>query len=131
MVDKYEVKKYVASIIGDEYIIPTIGIYDRFDDIDFDKLPKQFVIKCTHDSGGLVICKDKSKLNIGEAKKKIDECLKKNYYYSGREWPYKNVRPRIIIERYMVNKKDDELTDYKIMVELKWYSLAQSALGMA
>ena len=59
MVDKYEVKKYVASIIGEEYIIPTLGVYDKFDDIDFDTLPNQFVMKCTHDSGGLVICKDK------------------------------------------------------------------------
>ena len=73
MVDKYEAKKYVKNIIGEQYIISTIGVYDKFDDIDFDKLPKQFVMKCTHDSGGLVICKDKAKLNIEEAKKKINK----------------------------------------------------------
>ena len=78
MVDKYEAKKYVASIIGDEYIIPTLGVYDHFDEIDFDKLPNQFVIKCTHDSGGIVIVKDKKDLNIKKAKKRIEKCLKRN-----------------------------------------------------
>ena len=114
MVDKYEAKKYVASIIGEEYIIPTIGVYDKFDDIDFDKLPNQFVMKCTHDSGGLVICKDKNTLDIKVARKKINKCLKKNYYYNGREWPYKNVKPRIIIEKYMVDESNKELKDYKV-----------------
>ena len=114
MVDKYEAKKYVADIIGEEYIIPTLGIYDKFDDIDFDKLPKQFVIKCTHDSGGIVICRDKSKLDIENAKKKIESSLKENYYYYGREWPYKYVKPRILIEQYMEDKKAKELIDYKI-----------------
>ncbi len=113
MVDKYKVKKYVSDIIGEEYIIPTLGIYNKFDDINFDELPNQFVIKCTHDSGGLVIIKDKKKLNIQEVRKKINECLKKNFYYSGREWPYKNVKPRIIIEKYMVDDVEKELRDYK------------------
>lgn len=114
MVDKYEAKKYVASIIGEEYIIPTLGVYNHFDEIDFDKLPNQFVIKCTHDSGGLVIVKDKKNLNIKEAKKKIEKCLKRNFFYSGREWPYKNVKPRIIIEKYMVDESQKELKDYKV-----------------
>ena len=114
MVDKYEVKKYVASIIGEEYVIPTLGIYDKFEDINFDNLPKQFVIKCTHDSGGIVICRDKDKLNIEEAKSKIEKSLKENYYYYGREWPYKNVKPRIIIEKYMEDNKKKSLIDYKI-----------------
>lgn len=113
MVDKYEVKKYVANIIGEEYIIPTLGVYDKFDDIDFQKLPKQFVIKCTHDSGGLVICKDKDSFNYEQAKIKINKSLKNNYFYSGREWPYKNVKPRIIIEKYMEDMKTKELRDYK------------------
>ena len=73
MVDKYAAKKYVADKIGEQYIIPTLGVWDRFDDIDFDKLPSQFVLKCTHDSGGLVICKDKSKLDINVAKKKLNK----------------------------------------------------------
>lgn len=113
LVDKYEVKKYVSDLIGEEYIIPTIGIYDKFEDIDFNKLPKQFVIKCTHDSDGLVIVKDKDKLNIQEAKKKIEKALKYNFYYIGREWPYKNVKPRILIEQYMEDNVDKELRDYK------------------
>ena len=113
MVDKYEVKKYVADKIGEEYIIPTLGVWDKFEDIDFDKLPDQFVLKCTHDSGGLVICKDKSKLDINKAKKKIKSCLKNNYYWPTREWPYKDVKPRIIAEQYMVDESGYELKDYK------------------
>lgn len=115
MVDKYEAKKYVSKIIGKDVIIPTIGIYDNFDDINFDKLPKQFVIKCTHDSGGLIIVKDKSKLDIKNAKKKINKSLKNNFYYAGREWPYKNVKPRIIIEKYMREEGKEDITDYKLM----------------
>ena len=113
MVDKYEVKKLVAEKIGDEYIIPTLGVWDNFDDIDFDSLPDQFVLKCTHDSGGLVICKDKSKLNINSAKEKINNTLKRNFYWWSREWPYKNVKPRIIAETYMEDKETSELRDYK------------------
>ena len=113
MVDKYEAKKYVSDIIGEEYIIPTLGIYDKFDDIDFEKLPNQFVIKCTHDSGGIIICKDKNEFDIEKARKKINKSLKKNYYWSGREWPYKKVKPRILIEKYMRNGNDQELIDYK------------------
>lgn len=113
MVDKYAVKKYVADIIGEQYIIPTLGVWDRFEDIDFDKLPNQFVLKCTHDSGGLVVCKDKTKLNKSKAKKKIEKCLKNNYFYLGREWPYKNVHPRIIAEQYMEDNQSSELRDYK------------------
>ena len=113
MVDKYEVKKYVADIIGEEYIIPTFGVWDRFEDIDFDKLPNQFVLKCTHDSGGLVICRDKAKFNYKAAKRKINKSLKRNYFWQGREWPYKNVKPRIIAEKYMEDKQSPELIDYK------------------
>lgn len=118
MVDKYNVKKYVADIIGEEYIIPTLGVWDTFDDIDFSKLPKQFVLKCTHDSGGLVICRDKNTLNIEEARKKITACLKTDFYLKFREWPYKNVKPRIIAEKYMEDENGKEginvLNDYKI-----------------
>lgn len=114
MVDKYEVKKYVANIIGEEYIIPTLGVWDKFEDIDFDSLPNQFVLKCTHDSGGLVICTDKNKFDYKSAKKKISKCLKRNYYYLNREWPYKDVKPRIIAEKYMVDESGYELKDYKL-----------------
>lgn len=115
LVDKIEAKKIVAKIIGDEYIIPTIGVYENFDDIDFETLPNQFVIKCSHDSGGVIICKDKEKFNIQKAKQKIEKHLNQNFYYVGREWPYKNIRPRIIIEKYMVNTNESDLSDYKFM----------------
>lgn len=98
LVDKYEVKKYVDEILGGGYTIPTFGVWDKFDEIDFEKLPDQFVLKCTHDSEGLVIVKDKAKLDKVAAKEKIETALKQNFYYIGREWPYKNVRPRIIAE---------------------------------
>lgn len=114
MVDKYEAKKYVAEILGEEYVIPTLGVWNHFDEIEFDKLPDQFVLKCTHDSGGLVICRDKSKLDKTSAKKKIEKSLKINYYWSGREWPYKNVNPRIIAEKYMEDSDSQDLMDYKI-----------------
>lgn len=113
MVDKYAVKKYVADQIGEQYIIPTLGVWESFDEIDFAKLPNQFVLKCTHDSGGLVICRDKSKFDIISAKKKINLSLKRNYFYNGREWPYKNVKPRIIAEKYMEDSQTAELRDYK------------------
>lgn len=113
LVDKYEVRKYIAQTIGEEYLIPLIGVWDKFDDIDFSTLPNQFVLKCTHDSGGLVICKNKSKLDIEVARKKINKCLRRNYYYSGREWPYKDVKPRIVCEKYMVDESGVELKDYK------------------
>lgn len=115
MVDKYEAKKYVTKMIGNEYIIPTLGVYDKFEDIDFDKLPNRFVIKCTHDSGGLVVCNNKSMLNLNAVKRKINKCLKRNYYYNNREWPYKNVKPRIIVEKYMEDNQAKELIDYKVM----------------
>jgi len=114
MVDKYEVRKYIADKIGEEYLIPILGVWDSPDEIDFDKLPNQFVLKCTHDSGGLIICKDKSKLNIKITRKKINKCLKRNYFWQSREWPYKNVKPRIVAEKYMVDESGTELKDYKI-----------------
>ena len=115
LVDKYEVKKYVTDKIGKQYIIPTIGVYNSFDDIDFTKLPNQFVMKCTHNSGGVVVVKDKEELNMKSARKGLNQCLIENYFYRGREYPYKNVKPRIIVEKYMKDKNSDELTDYKVM----------------
>lgn len=115
LVDKYEVKSIIAKEIGEKYIIPTIGVWNRFNDIDFNSLPNQFVLKCTHDSGGLVIVRDKSSMDIAYAKKKIEQSLKQNYYYSGREWPYKNIHPRIIAEKYMYTPNSQELNDYKFM----------------
>ncbi len=114
MVDKYAVKKYVADKIGEQYIIPTFGVWDKFDDIDFGKLPNQFVLKCTHDSGGLVICRDKSKFDIKAARNKLNHSLRKNYFYGVREWSYKNVPPRIIAEMYMEDQGRIVPEDYKI-----------------
>ena len=114
MVDKYEVKQYIADKIGEEYIIPTLGVWDKFDDIDFNSLPNEFVLKCTHDSGGLVICKDKSKLDIEFARRKISKSLKTNHFWQGREWPYKDVKPRIIAEKFMKDRDFDNLNVFKI-----------------
>lgn len=113
MVDKYEAKKLVANLIGEEYIIPTLGVYDSFDEIDFDKLPNQFVLKCTHNSGGIIICRDKASLDIPKARKRMTKWLKKNPFWSNREWPYKNVKPRIIAERFFVDESGTGLKDYK------------------
>ena len=99
-----------------KYIIPTIGVWDNFDDIDFDVLPEQFVLKCTHDSGGLVICRDKKTIDKEAARKTIQRSLKRNYFWHGREWPYKNVKPRIIAEAYMEDSGTHELRDYKFFV---------------
>lgn len=112
MVDKYEAKEYVASILGEQYIIPTYGVWEKFEDIDFSVLPSQFVLKCTHDSGGLVVVRDKDQLDCEVAKRKIETSLKRNYYYLSREWPYKNVQPRIIAEKYM-EEGPNGLRDYK------------------
>lgn len=113
MVDKYTVKKYVADRIGEEYVIPLLGVWNRVEDIDFDSLPDRFVLKTTHDSGGVVICKDKNKLDIPAAKEKLKYFLGRKYYAYNREWPYKNVTPRIIAEAYMEDSTYKELRDYK------------------
>ncbi|MDO4847454.1 MAG: ATP-grasp fold amidoligase family protein [Clostridiaceae bacterium] len=114
IVDKYEVRQYIADRIGEQYLIPLLGVWDRFDEIDFDSLPDSFVLKCTHDSGGLVIVTDKSKFDKKAARKKINESLKRNFYWQSREWPYKDVRPRIIAEKYMTDSPDvNTFTDYK------------------
>jgi len=113
-VDKYEVRSYIAETIGEEYLIPLIGeVYDNVDEIDWDMLPSAFVIKCTHGSSTNIVCRDKSKLNINETKKRLREWLNKNWYSFGREWPYKNIKPRIICEKYMVDESGIELKDYK------------------
>lgn len=114
LVDKYEVRKYISKTIGEEYLIPLIGVWDRFEEIDFSKLPDQFVLKCTHDSGSVFICTDKSKFNIEDAKLKINTALKRNFYYVAREWVYKNIKPRIICEKFI---SDNEITpdDYKVL----------------
>lgn len=113
LVDKYAVKDIVKNIIGEKYIIPTLGVWNTFEDIDFSMLPNQFVLKCTHDSGSVVICTDKTKFDFDRANTKLTKGLRRNYYYSGREWPYKNIKPRIIAEQYIVDKTTGRLDDYK------------------
>lgn len=113
MVDKYAVKKWIAQKIGEKYVIPTLGVYNTFDEIELKKLPQQFVLKCTHDSGSVIICKDKDKFDKEEVSEILKSKLGINYYWLGREWPYKNVKPRIIAEKYM--GLSSELTDYKFM----------------
>lgn len=115
MVDKYEVRAYIAEKLGEEYLIPCYGVYDSFEQIDFSKLPEQFVLKCTHDSGSVEICKDRNAFDIKKAGERLTEALKKNYYNTYREWPYKNVKPRIIAEKFMVDEAVDDLRDYKVM----------------
>lgn len=124
LVDKYEVKSYVASKIGSRYVIPTLGVWDHFDDIDFSVLPESFVLKCTHDSGSIVICKNKNEMDISAIREKLEGCLARNMFYLAREWPYKNVKPRIIAEKYMCNMNSNEpedkcnvgIDDYKLHV---------------
>ena len=114
LVDKFEVKKYISDKIGEKYVIPTLGIWDNFDEIDFDKLPNQFVLKCTHDSGTVVICKDKASFDVEYAKRKINNRMDFNYYYLWREWPYKDVKPRIIAEQFMQDRDYETLNVFKI-----------------
>ena len=116
MVDKYEVKKYVANVIGESYIIPTLGVWKSPEDIDFDKLPDKFVLKTTHDGGseGVIIC-DKSSYKIDTIKKQLLKSFKHNIYKTLREWPYKNIKPRVMAEAYIQQTEEstDGLTDYK------------------
>lgn len=116
MVDKYLVRDYIAKQIGEEYLIPLLGVWDRAEDIDFDALPEQFVLKCNHNSGvGMCICTDKSKLDIVKVRAGLNKGLQQDYYLTGREWPYKNVPRKIIAEKYMVDESGYELKDYKFM----------------
>lgn len=116
MVDKAAVKKYVANIIGEQYIIPTLGLWDKFDDIEFDKLPNQFVLKTTHGGGGsgVVVCTDKTNFSFEDARKKLEKSLHTDIYSNCREWPYKNVPRRIIAEKFIELPLKHDLTDFKI-----------------
>lgn len=118
MVDKYSAKQYVASIIGEKYVIPTLGVWDRPEDINWDELPNKFVLKTTHGGGstGVVVCKDKKTFDIKSASQRLNRSLRGDIYSAFREWPYKNVRKRIIAEKFMSSCSSDcssDLTDYK------------------
>ena len=113
LVDKFAVKKWVADKIGEDHIIPTLGVWNNANEIDFDKLPDQFVLKTTNGGGGdVVICKDKSQLDRKTAEKRLGNALKVNYYRYAREWPYKNVKRKIIVEKYIDDPSGD-LKDFK------------------
>lgn len=113
LADKYAVREYVKERIGEEYLIPLLGVWNDVNDIDFEHLPNQFVLKCTHDSESVVICKDKKTFNIANAKKKLRKSLKINFFWYNREWVYKNIPRKIIAEQYMEDNLDKELKDYK------------------
>lgn len=114
LVDKYEVKRVIKDIIGEGCVIPNYGVWEKFEDIDFEKLPNKFVLKCTHDSGGIVICTDKSSFDYNNAKKVLNQHLKKDYFYENREYGYQFVQPRILAEKYMVDESGWQLKDYKV-----------------
>ena len=116
MVDKYRVREYIAGKIGEDHLIPLLGVWERAEDIDFDHLPDQFVLKCNHDSGSVIVCKDKSKLDRRAVVDKLRRALiPSRYYWIGREWPYKDVPPRVIAEKYMIDDSGVELKDYKFL----------------
>lgn len=114
MADKYVVREWVLKKLGEDYLIPLLGVWESIEEIDWSILPEQFVLKCTHDSASVIICKDKKKFDIEKAKEKLYSSLHINYFYASREWPYKNIKPRIIAEKYMVDESGKELKDYKI-----------------
>lgn len=112
MADKFEAKKIVAERIGEQYVVKNLGCWESFDDIDFDKLPNQFVLKCTHDSSGAIICRDKASFDRQQARKRIRQSQQLNYFYACREWPYKNIPHRIIADDFLDDHSGKELNDY-------------------
>ena len=119
MVDKYEAKKIISSAVGEDFVVQTYGVWDRFEDIDFDSLPEQFVLKTTHDCGGVFICRDKSSFDREAVSNEIKHRLEESFFWQGREWPYKNVRPRILAEKFLTmtgeSASTDSIADYKMM----------------
>lgn len=113
MVDKLAMREFVKSRIGDGYTVPLLGQWNSFEDIDFSALPDKFVIKCNHDSGGLVVCDDRKKLDFEDACKRIGDSLRTNYYYQNREWVYRDIRPKVFAEEYIQDDTDGILLDYK------------------
>lgn len=112
--DKYRMKEYISGTIGKNFVVPLIGVWDSPDEIDFDSLPNQFVLKCNHDNG-VIICKDKSQLDIEKVKKELSQRLKRDYYKKLREWPYKNIPRKILCEKYMLPAENEEALDYKLL----------------
>lgn len=116
IVDKYEVRKHIKKTLGEEYLIPMVGgPWPSWEQIEIEKLPKKFVLKTTHDSGGVVVCTDKQTLNVEKARKKLERSLRNNYFWTGREYPYKYIKPQIIAEQFIMDESGIELKDYKIL----------------
>lgn len=113
LVDKYEVRSYVKNKLGDAFLIPLLGVYDSVEEIDFSRLPKAFVLKCVHGSGWNIICRDKTKLDIALSKQKLSKWMGENFYYRTREWVYKDIKPRIICEKFISEGSSQGLIDYK------------------
>lgn len=113
MVDKYQCRQIVEKEIGNDFLIPILGVWDHADDIDLAALPDKFVLKTTHDSGSVIICQDKNNFEFDQIKKKLNKKLKTNYFYKSREYPYKNAIPRIMAEQYMHDENQYQLDDYK------------------
>ena len=114
--DKVAVKDHIEVILGKDILVPTLGVFEKIDDIDFSLLPDKFVMKCNHDGGGtsVILCKDKNTFDIDAARRQIEACLKRNAYWYGREYCYKHIKPCILIEKYLEDSKS--LKDYKFMV---------------
>lgn len=115
MADKYAAKQYIADRIGADYVIPTLGIWDRAEDIDFDALPSQFVLKTTHDSGSVVICRDKRTFDVKGAAETLNKSLNRDYYSLFREWPYKDIKRRILAEEFLDAGEEKVPNDYKVL----------------
>jgi len=114
LADKFEVRKFVAKTVGEEILIPCYGVWDKFEQIPFADLPDQFVLKCTHDCGSVVICKDKNTLDMDKTRRRIKNALSVNHYWHYREWLYKNLRPRVVAEQLISDGSGSDLMDYKI-----------------
>lgn len=113
--DKYKVRGFISKTIGDQYLVPLIGMYKNANEIPWEKLPNRFVLKCNHASGTNIVCKDKKELDISAAKKKLNAWLKKNAYWGAREWCYKEIEPCIICEQFIETKDGNTPDDYKFM----------------
>lgn len=113
LTDKYLVREYIKKRIGEQYLIPLLGVWNNANEIDFKKLPKQFVLKCNHDSGSVIICKDKEKFDEKKAVKQLNKDIKKQYFWKSREYNYKNIKRKIVAEKYMIDKDGKEINDYK------------------
>lgn len=113
LADKYEVRSFVENRIGDEYLIPLYGVYGSVNDVDLSRLPDSFVLKCTHDSQSTFVCVDKSAFDFKKVRKRLDVAMRRNWYWQGREWAYRDIKPRVIAEAYLKEGDRETPTDYK------------------